>query len=168
MYTLKDRPMNGPGWRRICQLLFSLAVVWLPALYAQEKPWLQDPVVMAVIGLRQQETDAMLAGTAGAEADKYSSTFVANTPDRGVIARDAMVGFIKSNTVHYDAIEQNIEYAGRHGDDMVVIMGVETVVPGTGMRDAGKRVQRRFTDVYRMEAGTWRHDLRHANVVKVE
>jgi len=123
---------------------------------------------MAVIALRQQETAAMLAGTAGAAAENYSSTFVANTPDRGVITGKEMVEFLKSRTVSYDAIEQTIEYAGAHGDDIVVIMGVEMVVPGAGMPNAGQRVQRRFTDIFRKENEIWRHDLRHANVVKVE
>jgi len=123
---------------------------------------------MAVIALRQQETAAMLAGAAGVEAENYSSTFVANTPDRGVIARKEMVEFLKSGTVSYDAIEQTIEYAGAHGDDMVVIMGLEIVVPGSGMSNAGQRVHRRFTDIFRKENEIWRHDLRHANVVKVE
>ncbi|MBF8269853.1 MAG: hypothetical protein HW386_1562 [Gammaproteobacteria bacterium] len=157
--------MNIPAY---LSLLIVLTICQPVSLPAQDQPWLQDPVVMEVIGLRQQETAAMLADSAGTEADKYSSTFIANTPDRGVIPRAAMVEFLKSGTVKYDAIDMNIEYAGRHGDDVVVIMGVETVVPGAGMRDAGKRVQRRFTDVYRKENGVWRHDLRHANVVKVE
>lgn len=147
---------------------FMLAAVWQPPASADDQPWLQDPVVMEVIALRRQETDAMLAGTAGTEADKYSSTFVATTPDRGVIRRAEMVEFLKSGTVRYDAIEMTIEYAGAHGADMVVIMGVETVVPGAGMTNAGQRVHRRFTDVYRREGSVWRHDLRHANVIKVE
>ena len=157
--------LNLPAY---LSLLFTLTICHPLALSAQDQPWLQDPVVMEVIGLRQQETAAMLAGSAGTEADRYSSTFVANTPDRGVIKRKEMVEFLKSGTVKYDAIDMNIEYAGRHGDDVVVIMGMETVVPGAGMTNAGQKVQRRFTDVYRRENGVWRHDLRHANNIKVE
>jgi hypothetical protein len=36
------------------------------------------------------------------------------------------------------------------------------------MRNAGKVVKRRFTDVFRKEDGQWRHDLRHADVISVE
>jgi hypothetical protein len=148
--------------------MLGLGMAWISGALAQEQPWSRDPVVMEVIALRQQETAAMLEGRAAAEAEKYSSTFVAHTPDRGVIHRAAMLDFLKSGTVTYDSIAMTFEYAGRHGDDMVVIMGVETVVPGAGMANAGKQVQRRFTDVYRRENGVWRHDLRHANVVRIE
>lgn len=47
-------------------------------------------------------------------------------------------------------------------------MGEEVVVPGPGAQNAGKRVHRRFTDVFRKEHGEWRFDLRHANVISVE
>ena len=65
-------------------------------------------------------------------------------------------------------VGQTIDYAGSHGPDMVVIMGEEVVVPGEGLADAGKRIYRRFTDVFRRENGQWRHDLRHANVLRIE
>ena len=136
--------------------------------FAQDPPWMQNPNVREVLKLRQQETDALLSGTPGAGVDNLSSTFVANTPDRGVVSGAEMKEFFKSGTVKYDDIKLNIEYAGAHGNDMVVLMGVEIVVPGAGLRDAGKHVYRRFTDIYRRENGVWRHDLRHANVFKVE
>jgi hypothetical protein len=47
-------------------------------------------------------------------------------------------------------------------------MGEEIVVPGPNARDAGKRIRRRFTDIFRKENGEWRHDVRHANVIAVE
>ena len=51
---------------------------------------------------------------------------------------------------------------------LVVIMGEEIVVPAAGADNAGKRIRRRFTDVFRRENGEWRHDLRHANVVGMD
>jgi hypothetical protein len=41
-------------------------------------------------------------------------------------------------------------------------------VPGEGLANAGQRIVRRFTDVFRRENGQWRHDLRHANVLRIE
>ena len=58
---------------------------------------------------------------------------------------------------------------GREIVQLAVGLDIEmVVVPGAGLRDAGKQVSRRFTDVYRRENGIWRHDMRHANVIKVE
>jgi hypothetical protein len=70
--------------------------------------------------------------------------------------------------ISYASVEQHLEYAGSHGPDLVVLMGEEIVVPGPGGANAGKRIHRRFTDVFRRENGEWRHDLRHANVISIE
>ena len=169
MITTSSNRFNTSVRRLIITITLSVVTTILPmSLFAQDPPWMQNPNVREVLKLRQQETDGLLSGTPGAGIDNLSSTFVANTPDRGVVTGAEMKEFFKSGTVKYDDIKLNIEYAGAHGNDMVVIMGVEIVVPGKGLRDAGKHVYRRFTDVYRRENGIWRHDMRQANVFKVE
>ena len=149
-------------------VLWLLAAALPGSLFAQEPPWMKNPNVRAVLKLRQEETKGLLSGKPGASLNNLSSTFVANTPDRGVATGAELKKLFRSGGVKYDDIKLHIEYAGAHGNDMVVIMGVEVVVPGKGQRDAGKHVYRRFTDVYRKENGMWRHDLRQSNVVKVE
>ena len=105
-----------------CLAAISLLSVG-PAALAQisgEGPWADDPAVQAVLEQRRAGIAAMMAGTMSAETERYSTTFVANTPNGGVVA------------------------------------------------NAGQRVRRRFTDVFRRENGEWRHDLRHANVLGIE
>jgi hypothetical protein len=53
----------------------------------------------------------------------------------------------------------------------VFIMGLETIqpigdAPGAGLV-AGQTIQRRFTNVWKNEEGTWRLFLRHANVIPI-
>ena len=169
MNTTQRNRFDDPAGRLIIAVTLSILSAILPvSSSAQDQPWMQNPNVREVLKLRQQETDALLHGIPGAGIDNLSSTFVANTPDRGVVTGAQMKEFFKSGTVKYDDIKLNIEYAGAHGNDMVVIMGVEIVVPGAGLRDAGKHVYRRFTDVYRRENGLWRHDMRQSTVFKVE
>ena len=103
-----------------------------------------------------------------AASERYSSTFVANTPGNAVVKGEQMLQQFGRGAVSYVAVEQKLEYAGSHGPDMVVLMGEEVVVPGPAAPNAGKRIHRRFTDVFRKENGEWRHDLRHANVVSIE
>jgi hypothetical protein len=135
---------------------------------AQDEPWAHDPNVQAVLAQRKLGIEAMTSGRMSAETERYSSTFVANTPSGGVVPGAELLKMFAGGTISYDRVEQRIEYAASHGDDMVVIMGEEIVVPGPGLRNAGKQVHRRFTDVFRRENGEWRHDLRHANVVRIE
>ncbi len=135
---------------------------------AEAPPWADDPAVQEVLALRRAGIAALTSGRISAETERYSSTFVANTPTSGVVPGHELLALFESGEIVYAHVEQHIEYAGAHGEDIVVIMGEEIVVPGEGMPDAGKRITRRFTDVFRKEDGEWRHDLRHANVVSVE
>ena len=133
-----------------------------------DTPWADDPNVSEVLAQRQRGIEAMMSGTMSADTERYSSTFVANTPSNAVVPGEEMLKLFAAGTVSYQHVEMNIEYAGSHGPDMVVLMGEEIVVPGEGAPNAGKRIRRRFTDVFRREGGEWRHDLRHANVVSIE
>ena len=135
---------------------------------AQDEPWADDAAVQEVLAMRRTGIEAMTSGRISAETERYSSTFVANTPSNRVVHGAELLALFETGNLRYDAVEQHIEYAGSHGPDVVVLMGEEIVVPGEGMADAGRRIRRRFTDVFRKENGEWRHDLRHSNVVAVE
>lgn len=132
------------------------------------EPWESDPAVREVLELRRQSIAAMTAGGPTEESERYSTTFVANTPANRVVTGEEMRQAFARGAVSYSAVEMRLDYAGRHGPDVVVLMGEEVVVPGPGAPNAGKRIHRRFTDVFRRENGEWRHDLRHANVVSME
>lgn len=132
------------------------------------EPWDADPAVQEVLELRRQGIAAMTSGGPTPESERYSSTFVANTPGNVVVTGEQMQARFAAGAISYQSVEQKLDYAGSHGPDIVVLMGEEIVVPGPSARDAGKRIHRRFTDVFRRENGEWRHDLRHANVIAVE
>ncbi len=174
MTTIRTRlraeadPTSGAGHRARARAIgLLLAVVASPAL-AQDAPWAEDPAVQEVLEMRRRGIDAMTSGRISAETERYSSTFVANTPSNRVVHGDELLALFEAGNLRYESVEQHIEYAGSHGPDIVVLMGEEIVVPGEGMADAGRRVRRRFTDVFRKENGEWRHDLRHSHVITVE
>lgn len=149
-------------------LAAALSCGLIGTVRAQGEPWADDPAVQAVLAQRELGIEAMTSGRMSAETERYSSTFVANTPGSGVVPGEALLKIFAAGTIGYDHVEQHIEYAGSHGPDIVVLMGSEVVVPSEGAANAGKRIMRRFTDVFRRENGEWRHDVRHANVVSIE
>lgn len=151
-------------------VLALAAAVSLTAAFAAEaaEPWANDPAVQQVLELRRKSIEAMTTTGPTPESERYSSTFVANTPGNAVVNGEQMRAAFARGGVSYVAVEQKLDYAGSHGPDMVVLMGEEVVVPGPGAQNAGKRVHRRFTDIFRKENGEWRHDVRHANVVSIE
>jgi hypothetical protein len=147
-------------------LIAGIAIV--SGAWAQEQPWDDDPGVQAVLAQRRVGIEAMVAGTMSADNQLLSTTFVANTPDSSVVPGSVLLELFNQGTLRYDLVEQTVDYARSHGPDMVVLMGEEMVVPGDGLANAGKRIFRRFTDVFRREDGEWRHDLRHAHVLRIE
>jgi hypothetical protein len=146
----------------------AAAIAHVVAANAADEPWADDPAVQQVLEIRRQGIAAMTSTGPTAESERYSSTFVANTPGNAVVSGVRMLEQFARGSISYVSVEQKIEYAGSHGPDMVVLMGEEVVVPGAGLPNAGKRIHRRFTDVFRREGGEWRHDLRHANVISME
>jgi hypothetical protein len=149
-------------------LVFSIVLLSTAQTAAQEETWADDPNVQEVLELRRLGIEAMTSTGPTASSERYSSTFVANTPSNRVVPGERLLEMFAAGTIRYDEVIQTVEYAGSHGPDMVVIMGEEVVVPGEGAEDAGRRIVRRFTDGFRREEGEWRHDLRHAKVIRVE
>lgn len=140
----------------------------LGAAFADGEPWENDAGVKAVLELRRAGIEAMTTVGASAESERYSSTFVANTPGGAVIEGGRMLELFERGSLSYASVEIKLDYAASHGPDMVVLMGEEVVVPGAGAPNAGKRIHRRFTDIFRKENGEWRYDVRHANVLEIE
>lgn len=127
--------------------------------------WDNDPAVQEVLKLRRAAITALTTTGPTPETDRYSSTFVANTPGGGVVNGPQMQAAFAKGNVSYAKVEMKLDYAGSHGPDMVVLMGEEIVVAGPGARNAGVPVRRRFTDIFRKENGEWRHDVRHSSVI---
>lgn len=163
--------ISADPWMMLRRFLWSLApVVSLAAPLAGNaaEPWENDVAVQQVLELRRKSIAAMITTGPTPATERYSSTFVANTPGNAVVNGEQMQAAFARGGVSYVSVEQRLEYAGSHGPDVVVLMGEEVVVPGPGAPNAGKKIHRRFTDVFRKENGEWRHDVRHANVVSIE
>jgi hypothetical protein len=155
-------------YRRAVVATSALLALAASSVNLAAKPWDDDAAVQEVLELRRQGIAAMTSVGPSAASERYSSTFVANTPGNGVVTGSRMLERFAQGSLSYASVEQRLDYAGSHGPDIVVLMGEEIVVPGPNAPDAGKRIHRRFTDVFRKENGEWRHDLRHANVISSE
>ncbi len=158
-----------PAIRRFACLLVPVLGLAASAIStADGEPRANDPAVQEVLELRRQGIAATSSVGASAASERFSSTLVANTPGNSVVTGEQMLQQFARGTVSYSSVEQRLEYAGSHGPDVVVLLGEEVVVPGPGAANAGRKIHRRFTDVFRKENGEWRHDLAHANVVSIE
>jgi len=153
------------GFGRLALVLLVAWAATAPEVAHAANAWDNDPAVQEVLKIRRQAIVAMTTTGPTPESERYSSTFVANTPGGGVVSGPQMQAAFAKGTVKYAEVEMKLDYAGSHGPDMVVLMGEEIVVPGAGARNAGERIRRRFTDIFRKEKGEWRHDVRHSAVI---
>jgi len=117
-----------------------------------------------------QERIAALKRDVSALEGLWSEQLVVNAPNnQAVIGKRAVLDtFVGSGVINFSKFERQIEFISVDGG-FVFIMGVETVqpisdAPSAGLV-AGQAVNRRFTNVWKNEAGTWRLFARHANVI---
>lgn len=110
----------------------------------------------------QAEVDALIKGDIDPIRAHWAADYVVNNPFNVVVT--ASEGPIRAGTLTYSAFERNIERIVDHGNIMIV-MGNEKVVPKAPSADAGKTINRRFTNIWLKRDGRWLLTARHANVI---
>jgi ketosteroid isomerase-like protein len=123
-----------------------------------------------VRSLDDQEREATLRRDVATLERLWSDRFAVNAPNNEVVIgkRAVLDTFVRSGIIDFSSYERRIEHV-EVDDGFVFIMGLETVVPKNDAPSAGlaagQAVTRRFTNVWKNEAGTWRLFARHANVI---
>ncbi len=112
--------------------------------------------------LEQAQVDALLRGDLAAMKSNWAKDYVVNNPFN--VAVDASKGPIAAGTLTYSSFIREIERVLIHGNT-VIVMGRETVVPKGTSPDAGKTINRRFTNIWMKRGGKWLLTARHASVV---
>jgi ketosteroid isomerase-like protein len=120
--------------------------------------------------LDDQERTAALKRDVPALERLWSDRLTVNAPNNAVVIgkRAVMDTFLHSGIINFSSFERKIEFTRIDGD-FAFIMGLETLIPigdapSAGLV-AGQEVKRRFTNIWKKEAGTWRLFARHANVI---
>jgi ketosteroid isomerase-like protein len=123
-----------------------------------------------VRSLDDQERVAALKRDVSALERLWSEQFTVNAPNNQVVVgkRAVLDTFVGAGVINFSTFERQIEFIRVDGG-FVIIMGLETVQPFSDAPSAGlvagQAVKRRFTNVWKNEAGTWRLFARHANVI---
>jgi ketosteroid isomerase-like protein len=124
----------------------------------------------AVRSLDDQERTAALKRDVPALERLWSEQFTVNAPNNQVVSgkRAVLETFVHSGVINFASFVRDIEFI--HVDsDFAIIMGLETLQPRSDAPSvglvAGQMVKRRFTNIWKKEAGTWRLFARHANVI---
>lgn len=147
-------------------LFFALGVLFSTGSMAQDRSADEN----VVRGLDDEERLAALKRDLPALDRLWSDQLTVNAPNNQVVVgkRAVLDTFVRAGVINFSVFERQIEFVRVDGV-FVIIMGLETVQPITDAPTAGlvagQTIRRRFTNVWKNEAGTWRLSLRHANVI---
>ena len=120
--------------------------------------WEQD-----VLAREEQNRAAFLAADLAALDQLWTDDFAVNSPHNVVGDKRRTLALLESGRIRHTALTAEVEHMASHGD-VAIVMGRERVTnaPEDGI------IHRRFTNLWRLEGGTWRCFARHANVVSRE
>jgi ketosteroid isomerase-like protein len=108
---------------------------------------------------------AIFAGNAAALDSLMDDDITVNHPTNRIVKeKKELLDLIRKGVIRYTSFERYPE-TFLFFKDMVVVMGNETVIPAKGAPNEGKKLQRRYTNVWMLRDGRWRLTVRHANNV---
>jgi ketosteroid isomerase-like protein len=109
--------------------------------------------------------DAISKGDAAALDSLMDDDVTVNHPTNRIVKeKKKLLDLVRQGVIRYTFFKR-VPEAFLFFKDMVVVMGIETVVPAEGAPNAGKTLQRRYTNLWMMRDGKWRLTVRHANNV---
>lgn len=148
----------------------SFALLVVAAILASPVAKAQDAAARAALEdeIRQLDlahADAIFHGDLQALDRLMDDDVTVNHPTNRIVKeKQELLDLITQGVIRYTSFERRPE-TFLFFDNTVVVMGGETVVPAAGAPDAGKTLQRRYTDVWMLRDGKWRLTVRHANNV---
>lgn len=128
----------------------------------------QDATEAEIIRLENLERISVLKGDSVALFGKlWSNDMVINAPANIVGTVEGTKQLLRTGGLSYLSFERNIEKISLQGD-IAIVMGGEVIQPQGSQPNAGKKVTRRFTNVWLFKNQQWSIIARQATVIKVE
>ncbi len=141
-------------------LLVVLLTVLMPGLASAQSAKQKAAIEQEIRRLDLAHADAVLRGDLAAMDKLWTEDFKVNNPFNEVDKADR----IRTGAVTYSSFVREPESVLVHGGT-VIVMGRETVVPKGSSPEAGKTINRRYTNIWMKRKGKWRLVARHASVI---
>jgi ketosteroid isomerase-like protein len=119
--------------------------------------------------LMDYETQIVLKQDTNAMKLFYPDDMVVTNPYNQVINKRKILDRVKSNFVRYSSYEKVVDYYHLENDDLLIVIGNETIVPAADANraDRGKTVRRRFTEIWVKRNDEWKQVIRHFNNIDI-
>ena len=114
--------------------------------------------------LEDREREAILKRDTTQLASLMSKKIVVQNPENAIVGFHQIIDRIKHGNINYSFFERRIDnIAFLNG--IAVVMGLETLIPQGATQNAGKTVQRRFTNIWTKENDSWKLTARQATIL---
>ena len=140
--------------------LAVIFAVFIPGSVSAQSVKQKAKIEQEIRRLDLAHADAILRGDLPALDKLWTEDFKVNNPFNQVDRADR----IRTGVVTYSSFIREPETVLIHGDT-VIVMGREIVVPKGNSPDAGKTINRRYTNIWMKRSGRWRLVARHASVI---
>ena len=144
---------------RLIYLAVILAV-FIPVSVSAQSVKQKAAIEQEIRKLDLAHADAILRNDLPALDKIWTEDFRVNNPFNQIDRADR----IRISAVTYSSFIREAEEVLVHGDT-VIVMGREIVVPKGNSPDAGKTINRRYTNIWMKRSGKWRLIARHASVI---
>jgi len=139
-------------------IILFVVILKLPA---QNESILREEIKI----LDMAHAKAIFQGDAAALDSLMDDDVTVNHPTNKIVnEKKELLNLIQEGVIRYTSFERFPEKF-LFFQDMVVVMGGEIVVPAKGAPNAGKTLERRYTNIWMNRGGKWRLTIRHANNV---
>lgn len=115
--------------------------------------------------LEDLEAKAILESDTVTLKNIWSEDYRVYNPYDLIFNKKQVLQGIKSTFIKFSLFTREQEYFGIY-DDVVFVMGKETVVFSGENPDRGKTLVIRYTDVYKLFDESWKIIARHANIIR--
>ena len=141
-------------------LLAVVLTVLVPGLVSAQSMKQKAVIEQEIRRLDVAHADAVLRGDLAALDKLWTKDFKVNNPFNEIDKADR----IRTGAVTYSSFIREPEAVLIHGNT-VIVMGREIVVPKGSSPDAGKTINRRYTNIWMKRNSKWRLVARHASVI---
>ncbi len=147
------------------RIAFLLAALLSSAAAAAQDSMPNPALEKEIRELDLAHAAAIFHGDAKALDALMDDDVTVNHPTNRIVKeKKELLDLIDQGVIRYTSFERHPEKF-LFFKDMVVVMGGEVVVPAAGAPNAGKTLQRRYTNIWMLRDGKWRLTVRHANNV---
>ncbi len=143
-------------------LLAMLVIFVATGLIFAQSAKKNDTLEQEIRKLEQAQVDALLRNDLAAMERNWAKDYTVNNPFNQAVK--ASEGPIRAGTLTYSSFIREVERVLFH-EKTVIVMGKETIVPSGTSANAGKTINRRFTNVWMNKKGKWLLTARHASVI---